>query len=247
MLHCYNCGANMPDDMLYCTSCGRKLEVSEQQTQVLSAPVAPTTPYATNPATQPIVTKNKGGALKAIVITLVSLVLIGAVVAVAGVMFWKYNQRRSVTVNANVSNRSVDISNIADVNVNAVAPDANAIIDNAMKQLQKAANDALAAANQAGKDIPTGKKLDGSTTRINFRPGATSATAAGAVAEEATFVLRAKEGQTLSAHITSPGGCIKFEDEDASTSLQMDAGDNYLTVVNSCGKPTSMVLSVSIK
>jgi len=59
--------------------------------------------------------------------------------------------------------------------------------------------------------------------------------------------MRAKAGQILTGRITSPGGCIKFEDEDSSLTLQTEAGDNYLTVVNSCGKPTSMVLSVTIK
>jgi len=255
MIHCFNCGADMPDEMLYCTSCGRKLDVTEQATQVLPGAGAPTTPYATNPgtnpnpATQPLVQpKKKGGALRAIVITLVSLGLIGAIIVVAGVMFWKFSQRRSVvTVNSNIGNRSLDLSNIADVNVNGSVPDTNAIIDNAMKQIQKAANDALAAANQATKDLPTGKKLDDSTTRINFRPGATSATAVGTVEEEATFVLRARSGQTLSGRITSPGGCIKFEDAGATTTMETENGDNYLTVVNSCGKPTSMVLSVTIK
>jgi len=245
----------MPDEMLYCTSCGRKLEIAEQATQVLPSAGVPTTPYTTNPATNTnpvtspvVVQKKKGGALKAIVITLVSLGLIGGIVVVAGVMFWKFSQRRSVvTVNTNLGNRSIDLGNVPDVNVNAITSNTNAIIDNAMKQLQKAANDALAAANQATKDLPTGKKLDDSTTRINFRPGATSATAAGTVEEEATFVLRAKSGQTLSGRITSSGGCIKFEDGGATTTIETDDGDNYLTVVNSCGKPTSMVLSVTIK
>jgi hypothetical protein len=255
MIHCFNCGANMSDEMLYCTSCGRKLDIAEQQTQVLASSVAPTSPYATNPETNPatrplVVQKKKAGALKAVVITLVSLGLIGAIVVVAGVMFWRFNQRRNVTVNANIGNRTIEIGNIPDVNVNAITSNTNAIIDNAMKELQKAANDALAAANKAAKDIPagvaTGKKLDG-TTRINFKTGATSATAVGTVEEEATFVLRAKSGQTLNGRITSPGGCIKFEDGGATTALEMEEGDNYLTVTNTCGKPTSMVVSVTIK
>jgi hypothetical protein len=245
MLHCYDCGANMPDNMRYCTSCGRKLDAPEQATQVLGGPAPQTTPYSPNPATQPIVRKKKGGALKAVVVVFVSLGVIAAVVIVAGVMFWKFSQRQSVTVTANLANRP---SNVADVNINSITNDTNAMIDNAMKEFQKAANDALAAANKASNvAISAGKPLDGSTTRINFRPGATSATAVGTVDEEATFVLRAKEGQTLTGRITSPGGCIRFEDEGATTTMEMDDGDNDITLVNSCGKPTSMVLSVSIK
>lgn len=247
MLHCYNCGANMPDNMLYCTSCGRKLDTAEQPTEVFSGPALQTTPYATNPATQPIVHKKKDGALKVVVITFLSLGVITVIVIVAGVAFWAFNKRQSVASNANLANRSANLADV-NVNINEVGNDANAIIDNAMKQLQKAANDALAGANQSSNvRVTAGKKLDGSTTRINFRPRATSATAVGTVAEEATFVLRAHSGQTLSARITSPGGCIKFEDEGAFTTTETEDGDNYLTVVNSCDKPTSMVLSVSIK
>jgi len=252
MLHCYNCGNDLPDNLIYCTRCGHRIDTPETPTQVMAEPVAVTTPLPQGVNTTPVITtKKKGGGLKVVVIALVSLFVLGAVVVVAGIMFWSFSKRQNaVTVNTNF-NASVNrpASNASEVNVNAIATNTNAMIDNAMKQLQKAANDAIAAANQASNiAIPSsGKTLDDGTNRINFRPGAVSATAVGTVKQEATFVLRAKAGQMLTGRITSPGGCIKFEDEDASLTLETEAGDNYLTVTNSCGKPTSMVLSITIK
>jgi len=260
MIHCYNCGADMPDNMLYCTQCGRKLDVPEMETRVLPEAAAPTVRSASTPTTrplaqnaetayQPVYQKKRGGALKSIVLAVIGVLLAGVIVVVAAVLFVMFSKRSSVTVNTNFNASINRSSNIAATNVNAMSDDANAIIDNAMKELQKAANDALAAANKASNiQVPTGKALDGKTTRIEFRPGAVSATAVGTVDEEATFVLRAKSGQTLSARLTSPNACIKFEDGDStSMTSETDSGDNYITVTNTCGKPTSMVLSVTVK
>jgi hypothetical protein len=248
MLHCYDCGANMPDNMRFCTSCGRKLDISDLETQVIPGAAPPTTPYATNPATQPTATlqqKKRGGALKAVVIAVAGLVVLGVIVVVAGVAFYTMSRRQTVTVNTSLPNRS---SNIAASNVEIDTDDTNAIIDNAMKQIQKAANDALAAANQASNVAGSaGKPLDSATTRIKFAPGATSSTAVGTVEGAATFVLRAKSGQKLTGKIISPNSCIKFEDEGVTTTIDMEDGENYFNVINSCSKPTSMVLSVSVK
>lgn len=261
MIHCYNCGADMPDNMLYCTTCGKKLDVPEMETQVLPQAAAPTVRSVPTPATrpmgqnadtayQPVYQKKRGGALKAVILAVIGVLVAGVIVVVAAVLFVTMSKRSSVTVNTNFNATVNRASNIAATNVNAMSDDTNAIIDNAMKELQKAANDALAAANKASNiAIPSsGKTLDGKTTRIEFRPGAVSSSAVGTVGEAATFVLRAKAGQTLSARLTSPNACIKFEDGDStSMTSETDSGDNYLTVTNTCGKPTSMVLSVTIK
>jgi hypothetical protein len=247
MLHCYNCGADMPDNMLYCTRCGKKLDATETQTQVFGDGAAPTVAFGgpTRPVTQPMVVKKRGGGLKAFLIVLVSLLVLGGIGVVAAAMFWTYSKRQAVVVNANIQKPS----NIPEIpNINGITANANTAIDDAIKQIQKAANDALAAANQASNlNISTGKKLDGQTNRIAFRPGATSAVTVGTIEDEATFVLRAKAGQKLTGKIVAPGGCVKFEDEDSNLTLETDDGDNYLTVVNGCGKPTSMVLTVTIK
>ncbi|HEV7698619.1 MAG TPA: hypothetical protein VGO43_00170 [Pyrinomonadaceae bacterium] len=243
MLHCYSCGNEVPDNMTYCTSCGKKLDGPEFATKVFGGAAQPTAVYTPGVGTMPLAQK-KGGGLKVVAIVLGSLFVLGAIGIVAGALMWSYGRRQIATVNTNIQRPA----NIPEINVNAITANTNATIDDAIKQIQKAANDAIAAADQAANiTIPTGKTLDGSTTRINFRPGATSATAVGTVKEAATFVLRAKAGQKLSGRITSPGGCIQFEDEGSTTTLETEDGDNDLTVVNSCTKPTSMVLSVSIK
>src|SRR5438445_5986702 len=87
MIHCYNCGADMPDNMLFCTACGKKLDVPEMETQVLPEAAAPTVRYTTQPVTQPMVQRKRGGALKAIVLSIIGVVLAGVIVVVAAVLF----------------------------------------------------------------------------------------------------------------------------------------------------------------
>ena len=84
MAICKNCGADLPDDVKFCTSCGQPLET--QQTFENTAPNYQQTPY-----TQPISNdtyvpqKTNGLAIAGFVVSLVSLVLcccgIGAIVS----------------------------------------------------------------------------------------------------------------------------------------------------------------------
>ena len=226
------------------------MDISDLETQIIPGVAAPTTPNTTNPVTQPIASpqqKKGGGGLKAVVIAIVGLGVLGVIIVVAGIAFYTMSRRQTVTVTTSLPNRSSNLA-ASNVDIGSTGDDTNAIIDNAMKQIQKAANDALAAANQASNIAGSaGKPLDSSTTRIKFAPGGTSATAVGTVEGAATFVLRAKSGQTLTGKIISPNSCIKFEDEGVTTTIDMEDGENYFNVVNSCTKPTSMVLSVTVK
>jgi hypothetical protein len=39
MLHCFQCGADLPDNLLYCLQCGKPLDVAEEETVVRPKPV----------------------------------------------------------------------------------------------------------------------------------------------------------------------------------------------------------------
>lgn len=85
-------------------------------------------------------------------------------------------------------------------------------------------------------------------TRINFARGRTSATVSGTVASRATrsYVLGARNGQYLSANVSSKNDCIKFDNGATSISFVTNSGNNYLYLENRCGRSTSFSLTVSI-
>jgi hypothetical protein len=41
MLHCFNCGADLPDNILFCLQCGKPLETAEEETVVRPKPIEP--------------------------------------------------------------------------------------------------------------------------------------------------------------------------------------------------------------
>jgi len=91
-------------------------------------------------------------------------------------------------------------------------------------------------------DVP-----DPGPTRISFRPGRVQQTVSGSVSDRRSFILSARAGQRLSANVTSAGDCVNFATGDATVGQTTHAGDNRLTILNSCGRPTRFTLTVSIR
>lgn len=96
--------------------------------------------------------------------------------------------------------------------------------------------------------LGTGCLTVSAQTRIRFARGRTSATISGVVGPAAakSFVLGARNGQSLSANVSSRSGCVKFDNGATSISFITNAGDNFLRVKNSCGRSTTFSLTVSI-
>lgn len=88
-----------------------------------------------------------------------------------------------------------------------------------------------------------------SQTRIRFARGRTSASVAGYLAgnEIRKFVLGARNGQQLSANISSGNGCVKFVGEGTSEDFTTARGDNDLRIINDCGRRTNFTLTVSVR
>ena len=87
-----------------------------------------------------------------------------------------------------------------------------------------------------------------SQTRIRFARGRTSTSASGYIAgnEIRKFLLSAREGQQLSANVSSGNGCVQFVGEGTSVSYNTYRGDNDLRIINNCGRRTNFRLTVSI-
>ena len=85
-------------------------------------------------------------------------------------------------------------------------------------------------------------------TRIQFAKGRTSATVSGTIKRSAgrTLVLRAKNGQFLSANVSSRNDCVNFNNGATSTSFMTRSGDNILYLTNRCRNSAPFTLTVSI-
>ncbi len=97
--------------------------------------------------------------------------------------------------------------------------------------------------------IVTGVSLEAfAQTRIRFAKGRTSATVSGTMAGngERKFILGARNGQYLSANVSSRNGCVIFSNGATSISYITEQGDNYIYLVNNCGRQSRFTLTVSI-
>ena len=85
-------------------------------------------------------------------------------------------------------------------------------------------------------------------SRIRFARGRTSATVSGSIGGSVgrKFALGAKDGQVLSANVSSKSGCVKFDNGATSTTFTTNSGDNFLRIKNGCGRLTTFSLTVSI-
>lgn len=83
-------------------------------------------------------------------------------------------------------------------------------------------------------------------TRISFRRGTTGQTFSGNVVRGRDFVLRAKQGQSLTASVSSANGCVVFNSGTTTVSYATVKGDNWLGLVNNCGSQSPFSLTVSI-
>ena len=91
-------------------------------------------------------------------------------------------------------------------------------------------------------------EIDGQT-RIRFARGRTSTSVSGTLGSigERDFILRAYEGQYLSANVSSRGGCIKFSQVTTSIRYRTDAGDNWIKLMNMCRRSATFTMTVSIQ
>ena len=88
---------------------------------------------------------------------------------------------------------------------------------------------------------------DPGPTRIVFRPGRVEETTSGQVNDRRSSLLYPRSGQQLIAQIRSAGDCVNFDTGDSSLRYTTNSGNNELIVLNSCDRPASFRLSVTIR
>ena len=85
-------------------------------------------------------------------------------------------------------------------------------------------------------------------SRMNFRRGEITHNETGRIAArgERVFLLRCRRGQTLSASVSSDNNCVGFDNNSSSVYYVTTAGDNRITLKNSC-ESTAFNVSVTIR
>jgi len=94
--------------------------------------------------------------------------------------------------------------------------------------------------------VPPSERQIEPPVRINFQRGRTGETISGNIAGRRNYVLRAKEGQHLSAAVSSANGCIVFGSGTTTVTFRTVKGDNWLGLVNNCGAQSTFSVTVSI-
>jgi len=88
---------------------------------------------------------------------------------------------------------------------------------------------------------------DPGPTRISFRAGRVSETLTGTVSNFRTYLLYAKDGQTLTASVRSDDDCATFDGGSTRISYPTGSGDNPIPLVNNCDGQARFTLTVSIR
>jgi hypothetical protein len=89
-------------------------------------------------------------------------------------------------------------------------------------------------------------------TRVRFRPGTNSTTVTGKLAANGlkTYVLRAKQGQTLTATLSSTNGKVDFTQanvHDTQYSFTVETTGDVEVMIDNHGGLTNYVLTISVQ
>jgi hypothetical protein len=94
--------------------------------------------------------------------------------------------------------------------------------------------------------------MAGARTRVRFKPGQNSTTVTGRLATSGlkTYVLRARQGQTLTATLSSANGKVDFTQanvHDTQYSVTVEATGDVEVMIDNHGGPTNYTLTISIQ
>ena len=87
-----------------------------------------------------------------------------------------------------------------------------------------------------------------STTRLKLARGSYSTSFGGDLnpGDDRSVVLACRSGQSLSATVSSGGGCVTLRGGGTSVRVTTNRGDNYVTVTNKCSSVVHFSISVTI-
>ncbi len=175
-----------------------------------------------------------------IAIVAVGLLILLGIVGLAGVVFFK-NAANSTVANTNTN------PNIPNSNLNNGAFPTPQMSPLATPTIAASTPYPTPMSSPAATPPPTLSSYP-STTRLKFARGAYTTSYGGDVnpGDARSMVLACRSGQSLSASVSSSGGCVTFRGGGTSFRTTTSGGDNYITVTNNCSKVVRFSVAITI-
>ena len=238
MKECPQCHQRFADDLSFCLSDGTRLSdqinPASEPTLVLPAPYVQ----------QPVQIVRQG------VSPVFVYLLAGVVVLIigAGVIIWGLKSvlntppTYSSTASPN-SNKDLATTNPQQANLQEQQSE----LEQEKQRLALERKNLEILKNKPVETTTTSTEATQPTARINFHRGNDRETISGVVGSQRSYVLRARNGQSLSANIEAKNSCVVFRNGSTSASFTTVNGDNLLTLMNNCGGQSSFSLTVYIR
>src|ERR1043166_1551561 len=109
MLHCFECGADLPDNIVYCLQCGRPLNNAEEETVVRPKPIdpwpvdpRPVEPIPVEPARRPVARQGSSAATLILGVVLGAGLVIGLLIVGAFMLSSNGNDKAKINIPVNI-------------------------------------------------------------------------------------------------------------------------------------------------
>lgn len=187
--------------------------------------------------------KKGSNTLIAVAVTAIGMIVLFGVIGVAAIVFLQNRQQAGVQ-NINVSPNTNVFSPNTGYNSNPT-PYATT------SPVRTSTPDTPASTPQptpARTPPPLVLRSYPSSTRLKFGRGAYSTSFSGEInpGDSRSLVLACRSGQTLSANVSSGGGCVQFRGGGSSLRTTTNRGDNYISVTNNCSSVVRFNVSVTV-
>ncbi|HUR99459.1 MAG TPA: hypothetical protein VMZ26_15450 [Pyrinomonadaceae bacterium] len=236
MKTCPQCGKTYPDEYAFCLSDGAPLN-TPRAAQPVWADEQPTV------VRQPVVRKRRAtGAILLFVLAGLLMLALGAAAGVAYV-FWP---RQASNEEAKTNTPSATPSSNRNMPDPRPSPETNSRPQRSATPTPSPANN-RATPPEESPPPPDADAPDPGRTRISFQRGRADETVSGRINNIRSFVLYAKNGQSLTARIRSDKQCVTFDGGSPRISYPTDEGDNVISIVNNCDSPAHFSMSVNIR
>ena len=268
MKKCPQCGTQYSDDTLsYCLQDGTSLAASDAGTPTVVLGETETVParrddriqvpvgdpntrdaWGQSQATRvasPQPAKKGSNTVLAVALTAVGMLLLFGFVGITAIVFFRNSQQAgpqiaNLSPNANVSGSNTNYSSYPTPLVSA----------SPMRTSSSSTPISTPQSSPVTTPPPPPPILSSypSTTRLKFARGAYSTSFGGDLnpGDSRSLVLGCRSGQSLSANVSSAGGCVTFRGSGSSLRTTTNGGDNYLALSNHCSSVVQFSVSITI-
>ncbi len=177
----------------------------------------------------------------AVLLTAMGMLVLFGIVGLAALVLWKNSQQASIGNTANNTNlpvRGANTNNSPNPTPTSTRATSTPVSTPTVTPVS----------TPLPPPPPPQLKSYPATTRLKFGRGTFSTSFGGDLNPSGTrsLVLACRSGQSLSANVSSGGGCVTFRGGGGSMRVLTNSGDNYLTLVNSCSSVVHFSVSITV-